>query len=630
MATSGSFDTGHRISGSYNTYGHFGWSQESQSIADNQTKINFTFSGRTASSSQWVYTYGASVTVDGQYFGSWEGKMYNGTSMISNSKTIGHSADGTKQFSASGSLSMVESNNYKSGSGSWWLNTIPRKATISSAPNFNDEANPTITYENKAGNSVSSLDACISLTSNVDDIAYRAIPKTGTSYTFNLTEAERNVLRAATTTANTRDVYFFVRTVIGNNTFYDYKKVTLTIVNGNPTFSNFTYADTNSATTTITGNNQYIIQNKSTLRATISSADKAVANKGASMSNYTFAISSYSGSEDYSTSDINKDIGTINATTNQTLTITAKDSRGNTKAVSKTVNIVPYASPAIVPTVTRANNFEAATTIAVSGAMSLLSVAGVTKNAVNSTNGIQYRYKDASSSSWGSWTNIASTTAADGKVSTNSFILTLDNAKAFNFEFKITDKLETKTVSYTLSQGQPQFFIGSDGRTAVGGVPSISKPSSNLGQLEVYGNAYSNGSLLMTLDRVYPVGSIYMSATHSTAQAVANALGGGTWQAFGAGRVPVGVDTTQTEFNTVEKTGGEKTHTLTVSEMPSHQHRERGWFRVQTGVSGGDTVRARANLSADVWDTSMEATGGGQAHNNLQPYITVYMWKRTA
>lgn len=494
MATSGSFDTGHRISGSYNTYATFSWWQNSQSVANNKTNIGFNFVGKTASSGQWVYTYNANITVDGQWYGSWEGKMYNNTEMISNTKDVSHNADGSKTLDASGSLAMVESNTTKSGSGSWSLNTIPRQATATSASNFNDEGNPTLGYENKAGNSVNSLQACIADTSNNVLVSYRNINKTKSSYTFDLTTSERTTLRNACST-NSMKVRLFVKTVIGNNTYYDYKECTMSIVNANPTFSNFTYQDTNSTITAITGNNQYIVQNKSTLRAIISSANKAVAKKGATMSSYTFAISSYSGSANYSSSNINKDIGTINASTNQTLTITAKDSRGNPTAVSKTVNIVPYSSPTITPTVSRANNFEATTTIAVSGKMSLLQVNGTTKNAVNSTNGVQYRYKVSSSSSWGSWTNIASSTASNGNVSTSSFTLTFDNTKSYNFEFKITDKLETKTVAITLPQGQPQFFVGSDGRVAVGGTPSYVKGPGDTGLLDVKGQIYGSSDI---------------------------------------------------------------------------------------------------------------------------------------
>lgn len=127
------------------------------------------------------------------------------------------------------------------------------------------------------------------------------------------------------------------------------------------------------------------------------------------------------------------------------------------------------------------------------------------------------------------------------------------------------------------------------------------------------------------LNYIYPVGSIYMSATLSTAAQVQTALGGGTWQVWGSGKVPVGVNTSETEFNTVEKTGGEKTHTLTVDEMPSHTHKTHiDTSRVWTANAGNQFYGATT-----VMQTQENApTGGGQAHNNLPPYITCYMYKR--
>ncbi len=125
---------------------------------------------------------------------------------------------------------------------------------------------------------------------------------------------------------------------------------------------------------------------------------------------------------------------------------------------------------------------------------------------------------------------------------------------------------------------------------------------------------------------IYPVGSIYMSATMSTPEQVASAFGG-TWVAWGAGRVPVGVNTSDSSFNTVEKTGGEKTHTLTIAEMPSHTHRlNRGNY----GNARAEEVSYSNGNSTQWTSVPVESTGGGQAHNNLQPYITCYMWKRTA
>lgn len=144
--------------------------------------------------------------------------------------------------------------------------------------------------------------------------------------------------------------------------------------------------------------------------------------------------------------------------------------------------------------------------------------------------------------------------------------------------------------------------------------------------------AFSEGAIVTNgiyiddiLDRIYPVGSIYMSATLSTTTQVANALGG-TWVAFGAGRVPVGVDTTQTEFNTVLKTGGEKTHTLTTNEMPSHSH-SYSLSYADGYLYGGGGLANVCNASTSRNTTS---AGGDQAHNNLQPYITCYMYRRTA
>ena len=132
------------------------------------------------------------------------------------------------------------------------------------------------------------------------------------------------------------------------------------------------------------------------------------------------------------------------------------------------------------------------------------------------------------------------------------------------------------------------------------------------------------------IDKIYPVGSIFMSATLSTASAVGNALGG-TWVAWGEGKVPVGVDTSQTEFDTVEETGGEKTHTLTTAEIPSHQHQED--IKSTANNSNAEThVTAWGHPSATGSSgyRTTYSTGGGGAHNNLQPYITCYMYKRTA
>lgn len=127
------------------------------------------------------------------------------------------------------------------------------------------------------------------------------------------------------------------------------------------------------------------------------------------------------------------------------------------------------------------------------------------------------------------------------------------------------------------------------------------------------------------LDQFYPVGSIYQS-TNATNPST---FMGGTWTRFGQGRVLVGVSENETEFNVANKVGGSKTHTLTVQEMPSHSHRQR-----VTANNGSPAIRRdhSSDGNSSIYDQGIDtgSTGGGQAHNNLQPYITVYMWQRTA
>lgn len=121
----------------------------------------------------------------------------------------------------------------------------------------------------------------------------------------------------------------------------------------------------------------------------------------------------------------------------------------------------------------------------------------------------------------------------------------------------------------------------------------------------------------------FPVGSIHMSISPVNPSTLWE---GTTWAAWGTGRVPVGIDTSQTEFNTVQKTGGEKTHTLTETQMPSHNHK-LGWFGVFNGGTGTGHPNTWEGDSPNFKTTTN--TGGGAPHNNLQPYITCYMWLRT-
>jgi len=139
----------------------------------------------------------------------------------------------------------------------------------------------------------------------------------------------------------------------------------------------------------------------------------------------------------------------------------------------------------------------------------------------------------------------------------------------------------------------------------------------------------------------FPIGAVFISVVATNPGTL---LGYGTWSAFGAGRVMVGIDSGQTEFDTVEETGGAKTHTLQTSEIPAHthvqdQHRHQ-IQRERSATTGAATTQiARTADTSSTIDTNVfseyttatnQNTGGGGAHNNLQPYIVCYFWKRTS
>lgn len=129
----------------------------------------------------------------------------------------------------------------------------------------------------------------------------------------------------------------------------------------------------------------------------------------------------------------------------------------------------------------------------------------------------------------------------------------------------------------------------------------------------------------------YPVGSIFITVDNTNP----SRWFGGTWVIFGSGRTLVGVDTSQTEFNTVQKTGGEKTHTLTMEEMVRHNHVLVDANNVMLGYGSGVEGYGRMrNTSYDGTNIAGQYQtnfrGESKPHNNLQPYITVYLWRKTA
>lgn len=144
-----------------------------------------------------------------------------------------------------------------------------------------------------------------------------------------------------------------------------------------------------------------------------------------------------------------------------------------------------------------------------------------------------------------------------------------------------------------------------------------------------YGSAQS--------DCPFPVGGVYISIASTDPSSI---WAGTTWEQFAKGRTLVGLDTSDSNFNTIGQTGGKKTHTLTPDELPAHGHGmahthsytgpNTGSWKVGTGKAHTWCTSAGGKTSGGASKTTTDNAGGGLEHNNLQPYIVVYMWKRVS
>jgi hypothetical protein len=359
----------------------------------------------------------------------------------SGSVTVYHNADGTLTIPIYFKTAVYASAHHKDYGGNWTLDSIPRPGALTAAPNFNDEENPTITYTNPPGNTTEELVAGIyNDGGSVAYAGYRNITKTGTSYTFSLTDAERKALRDATPNSNTMTVRFYMRTKLGGTHYYSSIAKTLTIKNPNPTL-NPTVVDSNNTTKALTGDANKLVKYFSNAYYTIN----AGAVKGASLSSQKVT---HAGSSKTTAT------GTYNAVENGSFAFEAKDSRGNTstKTVTKTmINYVKltcnqdiHISTSGVATIKATGNYFNASFGAVANTLSL-----------------QYRWK-TQGGSWSSWTNI--TNSKSGNTYSGTATITGLNYKTnYVFQCRAVDKLMDVSTAEKTTKALPVFDWGKDG-----------------------------------------------------------------------------------------------------------------------------------------------------------------------
>ena len=382
------------------------------------------------------------------------GTRYNkGThTLITADFTFSHNADGTFSTYIGASLSTT----FVSGNtgGTLTLPTIPRQANITGANNFTDEDNPSFTFSNPGG---FPMNVWLEPNPSGDHLCIRNnIPNIG-RYTWNLTDEERNQLRAKCST-NSCTVRIGLYTIIGNTTYASYVDKTMTIVNGIPTFTDFTYQDINKTVVEVTGNDQILVKGLSILQTIISQKNKMIANKQATPKNYVATVDDINNSSVYSDEeDVTINLGILSSSGTKRLNVRAYDSRNNSTLVYKDIDIYDYDKPVIYATVTRLNNWENETTLKVNGNYSRLTIDDTDKNIVIA---LQYRYRETGKS-WSEWKNLTSV-IENGSFSCEDVILPLDNTKSFEFEVQAIDRLQTSNLLLTLDVGQAIFFISSN------------------------------------------------------------------------------------------------------------------------------------------------------------------------
>ena len=275
---------------------------------------------------------------------------------------------------------------------------------------------------------------------------------TNGSNTITLTASQRSTVLAAMSGVKSFSGTFTLTTYSGSTQIGTASSKAATVqttsANSAPTFTAFTYVDSNTTAVGVTGNNQILIQNISTLKLTLTAA---TAKNGATISSY----SAVAGSKTASSTSTTITVGALSDKGTVPVVVTAIDSRGYTTAVTVNITVLEYEGINITDySMRRVNEVEDATQVAISGDITPVKINSVNKNGLRY---LYYRYKKTSNDTYGSYTNITSSTEYDdnGFSFESDEWINLDADYSYYVQFLVTDKLTSDTVTITVPQGTP-------------------------------------------------------------------------------------------------------------------------------------------------------------------------------
>lgn len=423
-------------------YISFLWSLTSQNVAANTSTISWRLEGDGTGQSSRYKAGNFKVVIDGTtvYSTSQDDRiwLYDGTLVASGNYTFNHNSQGQKSFTVAIQAGIYTYAVNCTGSGSFSLPTINRVSTITAVngANINDVL------------SVNYTEYVAAYTNNLIISFNGSTLQTITNYTtgagFNLSDSTLNTIYNAIRTAKTATLGFALQTYSGSTLIGTSPTTTkvLNINDSNPTIGSISYRDSNNTTAGITLNNQYIIRNKSILEVTVNNL-KAL--NSATLSSLTVAGGGVSQTRSLSgTSDSSEVItlGTINQSSNFTLTVTLTDSRGYTATKTITVNVYDWTLPTATITAQRVDNYY--TTTNVTANATYASLGG------HNTITITAQYKKTSDSTYSS-----PVTLTDGVTTA----LSLDNNYEWNLKITVADALGSTIYNLIIGRGLPIWFV---------------------------------------------------------------------------------------------------------------------------------------------------------------------------
>ena len=438
MATSGSVSS----NGYEGRYITFTWNLTTQNIKANTSLISWRLEGDGSAQSSRYKAGNFKVVIDGTtvYSTSQDERiwLYDGTLVASGNYTFNHNSQGQKSFNVSIQAGIYTYAVNCRGNGSFTLPVISRISDINTVSGSNITDQLSVTYTEYVASYTNNLIIAIG------EDRVQTINNYNSGASFTLDSAALNSIYTAVTTAKTVNLNFRLQTYDGSTLLgtSDVVYKTFNINNSNPTIGSVDYIDSNSTTVAITGNNKYIIRNKSTLQVTVSTL---TALNSATLSSITVAGGGVSQTRSISgTSDSSEvfNLGTVNQSSNFTLTVTLTDSRGYTATNTLNILVYDYNLPTATINALRVDNYYTTTNVTVNATYA--SLGG------HNTLSISAQYKKTTESSYS-----AAVTIVNGETKA----LSLDNNYEWNLQVIVADSLGSTTYNLIIERGLPILFV---------------------------------------------------------------------------------------------------------------------------------------------------------------------------